>query len=360
MATNHRNEYCVQCQELTIKGNGFRLMHNGSWRTFCTTCAVARQVNKNKSVSTAAYINRQPKLFTEEVITMKCDKNPLKTIKHHTWRSDYMPDSSIKEYCKWCGVNKKDLTTTNPEEGIMKAPFKVGDRVKSIKHDYLGTVKWVKFEPNGVMVNRKRRGSHKWDYVQKVEKGGYTVTVNWDSTPICRLHAMQNAKVLELVVSELQPTNPEEGTMKYEIIYDLGWVPILCFAHLHELYATDKSGITFQQWKENRKVQVVITDDLCEFCAQDENGRNIEINTTNPEEGSKMETKETLFTMTEKQIAYIRDLFKSKKQFMTIDEQESLINKMMGHIDGSAVLTTKWASAAITKLKSYNTERSAS
>ena len=250
MATNHRNEYCVQCQELTIKGNGFRLMHNGSWRTFCAPCTVARQANKNKSVSTAAYINRQPKLFTEEVITM--DTNP----------------------------------TTNPEEGIMKTPFKVGDRVKSIKYDYLGTVKWVKFEPNGVMVNRKRRGSHKWDYVQKVEKGGYTVTVNWDVTPICRLHVMQNAKVLELVVSEPQPTNPEEG--------------------------------------------------------------------------NKMETKETLFTMTEKQIAYIRDLFKSKKQFMTIDEQESLINKMIGHIDGSDVKSTKWASDAIQKLQSYNTERSAS
>ncbi len=250
MATNHRNEFCVQCETFTYKGDGIRLEHNGSWRTFCTSCAVARQKNKNKSVSTAAYINRQPKLFTEEVITM--DTNP----------------------------------TTNPEEGIMKAPFKVGDRVKSIKYDYLGTVKWVKFEPNGVMVNRKRRGSHKWDYVQKVEKGGYTVTVNWDITPICRLHTMQNAKVLELVVSEPQPTNPEEG--------------------------------------------------------------------------NKMETKETLFTMTEKQIAYIRDLFKTKKQFMTIDEQESLINKMTGHINGSAVLTTKWASAAITKLKSYDTERSAS
>jgi uncharacterized phage-like protein YoqJ len=137
-------------------------MHNGSWRTFCASCTVARQANKNKSVSTAAYINRQPKLFTEEVITM--DTNPTKT-------------------------------------------------------------------------------------------------------------------------------NPEEGTMKYEIIYDLGWVPVLCFTHLHELYTTDKSGITFQQWKENRKVQVVITDDLCEFCTQDKDGLNIEINTTNPKEGNKMETK---------------------------------------------------------------------
>ncbi len=155
-------------------------------------------------------------------------------------------------------------------------------------------------------------------------------------------------------------TNPEEGTMKYEMIYDLGWVPVLCLSHLYQQYVSDKSGITFQQWKEGNKVRTIITDDLCEFCTQDENGRNIEISTTNPKEGNKMETKETLYTMTEKQIAYIRDLFKSKKQFMTIDEQESLINKMKGHLDGSAVLTTKWASAAITKLKSYNTERSAS
>ena len=142
MATNYANEFCVQCETFTYKGDGIRLEHNGSWRTFCTTCAAARQVNKNKAVSKAAYIKKQPTLFPKEV--------------------------------------------------------------------------------------------------------------------------------------------------------------------------------------------------------------------------TLMETKETLFTMTEKQIAYIRDLFKSKKQFMTIDEQESLINKMMGHIDGSAVLTTKWASAAITKLKSYNTERSAS
>ena len=332
----------------------------------------------------------------------------------------------------------------------MKVPFKVGDRVKSIKQDYLGTVTWVKFEPNGVMVNRKRRGSHKWDYVQKVEKGGYTVTVSWDPTPVCRLHTMQNAKVLELIALEpqlnnpeegnnmdsnpiptntkkeaempkvhnkhkntappdavyigrgskwgnpfvidkhgsrseviakyeeyilgkpellaqlhelkgkdvvcyctpqachgdilvhmannpeegttmkcdknplktikhhtwrsdympdnsikeyckwcgvnkkdLTTTNPEEGTMKYEMVYDLGWVPTLCLSHLYKLYMSDKSGVTFQQWKESRKVQSVITDDLCEFCVQDKDGLNIEINTTNPEEGNKMDTNPT-------------------------------------------------------------------
>ena len=231
MATNYRNEFCVQCPKFVEEGHGFRLTHEGQWRTFCTTCAAARQANKNKSVSTAAYINRQPKLFTEEVMTM--DTNP---------------------------------TTTNPEE----------------------------------------------------------------------------------------------GTMKYEMIYDLGWVPVLCLSHLYQQYVSDKSGITFQQWKEGNNVRTIITHDLCEFCAQDQHGRNIEISKTNPKEGIPMKVEQTTFTMTEKQIAYIRDLFKSKKQFMTIDEQESLINKMMGHIDGSAVLTTKWASAAITKLKSYNTERSAS
>lgn len=95
---------------------------------------------------------------------------------------------------------------------------------------------------------------------------------------------------------------------------------------------------------------------LCEPCATGR-PKQLEIFT---EEVMTMKVEQTTFTMTEKQIAYIRDLFKAKKQFMTIDEQESLVNKMKGHLDGSAVLTTKWASAAITKLKSYNTERSAS
>jgi hypothetical protein len=67
MATNYNNEFCVQCETFTYKGDGIRLEHNGSWRTFCTTCAAARQANKNTAVSRAAYRNRQPKLFTEEV-----------------------------------------------------------------------------------------------------------------------------------------------------------------------------------------------------------------------------------------------------------------------------------------------------
>lgn len=156
----------------------------------------------------------------------------------------------------------------------MKAPFKVGDRVRSMQYSIMGTVKWVKLELNGVMVNRPSNASKtKWSYVQKIEKGGYTVAVNWDSssqgiyypyTP----NDLQNAKALELMVQEP--------------------------------------------------------------------------------------------AMTSDQIGFIRDLFKANKEFMTIDEQESLVNKMKGHLDGSSPLTTKWGIAALKKLNSYNTERSAS
>jgi hypothetical protein len=84
------------------------------------------------------------------------------------------------------------------------------------------------------------------------------------------------------------------------------------------------------------------------------------VNTTNPKEGSTMKVEQTFKPLTDKQIEYIRDLFKAKKEFMTIDEQESLIHRMKGHLDGSSQLTAKWGIAAINKLKSYNTERSAS
>jgi ribosomal protein S27E len=57
--------------------------------------------------------------------------------------------------------------------------------------------------------------------------------------------------------------------------------------------------------------------------------------------------------MTDKQIKFIRSLFLEVKSNMTIDEQESLTTKMKAHIDGTNVLTTKWASAAIDKLKAY-------
>ena len=142
MATNHNNEFCVQCETFTYKGDGVRLEHQGSWRTFCIPCGNARQANKVKAVKKAAYIKQQPQLFPEEVTTVKVQQT---------------------------------------------------------------------FKP-----------------------------------------------------------------------------------------------------------------------------------------------------LTDKQIKYIRDLFKANKEFMTIDEQESLINKMKGHLGGSSPLTTKWGIAALKQLNSYNTERSAS
>ena len=76
--------------------------------------------------------------------------------------------------------------------------------------------------------------------------------------------------------------------MKYELNYV--WHPIVCLFHIGELYKSNKSGMSFFQWKE-KWAKSIITDDPCEFCAQDQHGRNIEITTTNPEEGNKMATK---------------------------------------------------------------------
>ena len=64
--------------------------------------------------------------------------------------------------------------------------------------------------------------------------------------------------------------------------------------------------------------------------------------------------------MTENQVKYIRSLFTQMREAMTIDEQDSLVTKMKAHIDGTNVLTTVWASAAITKLNKLQNERSAS
>lgn len=56
--------------------------------------------------------------------------------------------------------------------------------------------------------------------------------------------------------------------------------------------------------------------------------------------------------MTDKQIKFIRDLFKQIRSAMTIDEQQNLINKMTAHISGEVIQTSEWASRAIDKLKS--------
>ena len=150
-------------------------------------------------------------------------------------------------------------------------PFNPGDKVRSkAKPHITGTVKWVRFEPNGVSVNRQNsRG--KWNYVQKIPKGGYTVSINWDPVP-------------QLGYYPERPLHGLQGSTTIELV---------------------------------------------------------------PQENIKQQP------MTDKQIKFIRSLFLEVKSNMTIDEQESLIIKMKAHIDGTNVLTTKWASAAIDKLKAY-------
>jgi hypothetical protein len=246
MATNHRNEFCVQCQELTLKGDGSRLQHNGSWRTFCASCAVARQANKNKAVSKAAYIKKQPTLFTEEVNPMKCDKNPLNNLVE-------MPETPTAE--------ELILWLTSRDHGNYA---KGGDRLlKSISNQ-----------------------------------------------------AKQNGRI-----------TPKQQSV------------VLSFYSQAAAHNNIFVGKTWgHEWQKN----------ICKWCGVDENNL------------TTIKSEEVITLMTEKQIKFIRDLFKANKEFMTIDEQESLINKMKGHLDGSAVLSIQWGSKAIDKLKSYNTGRSAS
>lgn len=60
--------------------------------------------------------------------------------------------------------------------------------------------------------------------------------------------------------------------------------------------------------------------------------------------------------MSQKQVGFIRDLFKQVKDIMPEQEQENLVNKMKAHLDGTAIQSMKWGSAAIDKLKSYKTK----
>lgn len=60
--------------------------------------------------------------------------------------------------------------------------------------------------------------------------------------------------------------------------------------------------------------------------------------------------------MSDKQVSFIRDLFKQVKDNMPEQEQENLIKKMREHLDGTNIQSMKWGSVAIDKLKSYKTK----
>ena len=97
-------------------------------------------------------------------------------------------------------------------------PYKAGDKVRSISRPHrTGIVKWVRHEPNGVFVNRQSSGG-KWKYVQKIPKGGYTVSIIWDQIPQTTyyperpLHGLQPSTTIELVPQEV--SNPQQTTTK--------------------------------------------------------------------------------------------------------------------------------------------------
>jgi hypothetical protein len=214
-------------------------------------------------------------------------------------------------------------------------PFNPGDKVRSkAKPHITGTVKWVRFEPNGVSVNRQNsRG--KWNYVQKIPKGGYTVSINWDPVPQLGyyperpLHGLQGSTAIELVPQE----NVNQETTNNERKEAMSNQPTT----IREVNPMKQCKHQVWDWKlipgqVNTDYKAV----YCELCG---------------EQLAQLAPKNK--PMTDKQIKFIRSLFLEVKSNMTIDEQESLTTKMKAHIDGTNVLTTKWASAAIDKLKTY-------
>ncbi len=97
-------------------------------------------------------------------------------------------------------------------------PYKAGDKVRSKTNPHkTGIVKWVRHEPNGVFVNRQSSGG-KWKYVEKIPKGGYTVSIIWDAIPQTTyyperpLHGLQNSTTIELIPQEV--SNPQQTTTK--------------------------------------------------------------------------------------------------------------------------------------------------
>ena len=227
------------------------------------------------------------------------------------------------------------IDTKTGKKEIMK-PFKPGVKVRCVTRPHItGTVKWVKFEPNGVYVNRQNsRG--KWKLVEKIPKGGYTIAIKWDPIPQIGYypefppHFLQNPKTIELVpqenVNQQQTTTKEVAAMSNQPT-----------TTNREVKPMSKCKHQIWDWKlipgqVNTDYKAV----YCELCG---------------EQLAQLAPKEN--PMTVKQINFIRSLFKEVGELMTIDEQESLIAKMNAHKNGTHVLTTKWAQAAIDKLKAY-------
>jgi hypothetical protein len=326
MATNHRNEFCVQCQELTLKGDGSRLQHNGSWRTFCASCAVARQTNKNKAVSKAAYIKKQPTLFTEEVNTMntnpvnnktnpkegstvKCDKNPLNNLVE-------MPEKpTMEELIAW-------LTSSSQTHWA-----KPGDR--RILASISGYAK-----KNGRITPGQKAVIFPF-YSQTAAHNNSLTGKTWG-------HEWQNHICKWCQVSE------KELTEKAEKFYEQWLIDNRPKQFIYP--------VEFESRGKNKHGQTLVTCDRCNGCGEHSfNLRYGKVCFKCSGSGLMLDP-----LMTEAQIKFIRQLFKSVKDSMTIDEQEELIEIMKSAINGTKRVNKHWAGQTIDKLKNLQTERSAS
>lgn len=62
-------------------------------------------------------------------------------------------------------------------------------------------------------------------------------------------------------------------------------------------------------------------------------------------------------TMSEKQYAFIKALYKELKEDLTADQDKNLKAKMQAHRDGKELQSKEWASAAIDKLVKIRTQK---
>jgi hypothetical protein len=60
--------------------------------------------------------------------------------------------------------------------------------------------------------------------------------------------------------------------------------------------------------------------------------------------------------MSEKQVKFIRDLFKEVGDHLPDEKQANLVRIMKAHLDGSDTKDTRWGSAAIDALKAVKTQ----
>jgi hypothetical protein len=114
--------------------------------------------------------------------------------------------------------------------------------------------------------------------------------------------------------------------------------------------------VEFESRGKNKHGQTLVTCDRCNGCG--EHSFNLRYGKVCFKCSGSGLMRDPL--MTEAQIKFIRQLFKSVKDSMTIDEQEELIEIMKSAINGTKRVNKHWAGQTIDKLKNLQTERSAS